>query len=526
MNFKLKVVSAAAVLAFGVAHQAHALTIVGNSTTTLATEQLPSVGSITLNNIGISATNQGIVAGNSYSIRFTLLGGGTWAAANTALLEQINQNSNTSYATETYTTSGAGTTVLTFTHTSVAGVTTSPANTIFRLSNALTAGVGASLVLTGVNDNGCPFTTGDVRIRANFFDSNGSETDLPEGTLNQGIVVVAQQGITGAINASAAPILDVLTALRPGAAPAASKFLRTLSNNTAVNVLNAPIGTFKFSETPGLQGQGANPLADYNLAAATDGGASVTVSADQGFGVGSSLYLIDDTANTACSADATAGITAGTAIVPNSLTTPVGEPNTRVLGFNVGTINDPAQRAKTYTICYRLTGLTGNVPTSQFAGFATQLRTAPTIADFAAGNTCRAPLAKASINGGIIAVRNFVPASVNAFGWRQQIRIINAGSVPTSITAFFQYADGTTSSTQTIVPTAIAAGGSVTITNSQIEAAMGTSIASNVASNPRLVITGATERLRVQNFIIQPGGNWVEASGGQDDGAGPAGTNN
>lgn len=529
MNFKLKVVSAAAVCAFGL--QAHALTIVGNSTTTLATEQLPTVGAVTLNNIGVSATSQGVVAGNSYSIRIRLIGGGTFAnAAAAGTLQQIDQSTNAPYASEVFTASLVSPTEARYTINGVANVTTSPANTIWRLTGATVTGASTALITGGTNDNGCGFTTGSISIDARYFNSNDVEVDLPVGTLNQGVVITAAQGITGAITAAANPVLDVLTALRPGAAPAASKFLQRRADGTQVNVLSAPIGTFKFSDVSGIQGQSTAPSTDYNLAAANDNGAVVVVNASAGFGAGSSVYVIDDTANTACAADPTASpaITAGTPIV-GAVSSPTA--NQRVITFAPGTLNSPANRGKTFRICYQLGGgsAQGNVPASTFTGYARLDRTVASgdISDFAAGATCPATLAKAGLNGGVIVIRNYSPAAANAFGWNQQIRIINAGSVDTGIEGYFLYADGTTSTQRPIVSTStpIRAGGNVTLFNTAIEAALGVSPALT-ASNPRLVIIGATDRLRAQNYIVQPGGNWVEASGGQDDGDGPAGTNN
>jgi len=533
MNFKLKMVSAAVVCAFGLAHQANALTIVGNSPTTLATEQLPAVGAITLNNIGVNSTTQGVVSGNPYSISFTLTNGATWNTA--GLLVQINQNTLAPFVTELYTSAlSVGNTVLTYSIIGTAGVNTSAANTFFQLSGAIINGAGAALIATGVNDNGCGFTTGTISVTARYFAANGTEVDLNPGG-NTGTVVVAGQAVTGAITPTANPVLDVLTTVRPAAAPAASKFARTLNNGTVVNVLDAPIGTFRFSDVAGLQGSAADPTLDYRLGvavpavsvSASDNGATLGVTASAGFGTGSSLYLIDDTANTACTADPSAlpAIAAGAVIaLPAPVVTGTGAV-TRTYTIPLGGITSVANRARTYTICYRLSGTAGNVPQSQFSGYAIQNRIALTdVADYAAGPSCPAPLARATINGGVIFIRNYSPAAANAFGWNQQIRIINSGSVATPITAYFVYADGSTSATSTIVPN-IAAGGSVTLFNTAIEALMGISPPLS-ASNPRLVITGNTNSLRAQNYIVQPGGNWVEASGGQDDGAGPAGTQN
>ena len=532
MNFKLKMVSAAVVCAFGLAHQANALTIVGNSPTTLATEQLPSVGNVTLNNLGFSATSQGIVAGNSYSIRIRL-SGGTWVPTFLGTLSQVDQTTNAPYPNENFTAAvGATPDEVIYTITVPATVNTSPANTFFRLSGARVAGVASALVTGGVNDNGCGFTSGQIDVTARFFNAIGQEVDFPVGTLNRGVVIVADQGIIGAIAPTVpGPVLDVLTTVRPLAAPAASKFLKRLADGTSINVLSAPIGTFSFADKPLIQGTAADSTVDYTLAVANDGGAQIGVTASQGWGVASSISVIANSATTACSADTSANpqITAGVPITGGTLVT---TGNLRTLTFAPGSaLNDTAaNRARTYTICYEVNGTAGNVPTSTFTGYVEQRRTVVSgnVTDFStsppAGPTCQAPLATATINGGRIAIRNYSPAAANAFGWGQQIRIINAGSVPTAISAFYQFADGTTSVQRPISPV-IAAGGSVTLRNTDIETAMGIS-PPLTASNPRLVIIGATERLRVQNYIIQPGGNWVEASGGQDDGDGPAGTNN
>jgi len=535
MNFKLKVVSAAVVCAFGFAHQANALTIVGNSPTTLATEQLPGVATVTLNNIGVNSTTQGVVAGNSYSIRFTLSGGATWTAPGTLI--QVNQGVTppAAYVTELYTPAIVGN-QLTFTIIGVAGVSTSAANTFFQLSGATTSNLPAALITSGINDNGCGFTTGTVSITAQYFASNGAEVDFPVGTGNTGPVVQAAQGIVGTLTASVNPILDVLTTVRPGAAPAASKFLQTRFDGTFANVNSAPIGRFAFSNVTGLQGTAGAPAVDYTLTNATDGGAAVAVTASQGWGLGSSIYLIDNTANTACAADPTTVVptTAGAAITGGVLTSSV-DLLTRTLTFPPGSaINDtPANRARTYTVCYGLTGLAGNVPQSRFSGSAALRRTGTDLPDFGVGApaspvtgglSCLAPLATAGVNGGIIFVRNYSPVAANAFGWRQQVRIINAGSVNSPISGYFLYQDGTVSPTGVIVAN-INAGGSATVTNVQIEAAIGQAPGLQ-ASNPRLVLISTTDKLRVQNYIVQPGGNWVEASGGQDDLDGGTGNNN
>lgn len=529
MNFKLKVVSAAVVCAFGLAHQANALTIVGNSPTTLATEQLPAVAVINLNNIGVNSTTQGVVAGNPYSISFTLSNGATWNTAGT--LVQIDQSTNTPFVSETYTATidAANPAKLTFAINGVAGVNTSAANSFWQLSGAKINGAGAALIATGVNDDGCGFTTGKIDVTAQYFAATGTEVDIPPAGANTGTVVVAAQGIKGAMSATANPVLDVLTTLRPTATPAASKFVvkQAAPPFTESNVTEAPIGSFQFKNEAALQGTAIDPTIDYTLAVATDNGATVSVTAKDGFGTGSSLYLIDDTANTSCTADPTAvpPITAGTPIAMGApVVSTAGGATTWTYALAAGTINTAPNRIKKYTVCYKLSGNDGNVPTSQFSGYAVQKRTAPDVGDYAAGASCPAPLAKANINGGIIYIRNYSPAAANQYGWNQQIRIINAGSVATPISAYFLYADGTASPTVKIVDK-IEVGGNVTLFNTAIEAKMGIS-PPLTASNPRLVLIGNTNSLRAQNYIVQPGGNWVEASGGQDDGAGPAGTQN
>jgi hypothetical protein len=62
----------------------------------------------------------------------------------------------------------------------------------------------------------------------------------------------------------------------------------------------------------------------------------------------------------------------------------------------------------------------------------------------------------------------------------------------------------------------VAARGTVDLNTSAIEAIMGAAPGSST-SNARLVILGTTDSLRVQNFVKQPNGMWLEYSGGQDD---------
>lgn len=117
----------------------------------------------------------------------------------------------------------------------------------------------------------------------------------------------------------------------------------------------------------------------------------------------------------------------------------------------------------------------------------------------------------AAQSGATIDVRNYVPAS--QAGYTSYLRIINMSASATPVTAAL--IDGTTGavgSAKTIIGS-LAGFGAVTLSSSQVESALGISIADSARPRIRVSSTGAL--LEVQSFLLQPGGAFNEMSNGR-----------
>jgi hypothetical protein len=554
MSRKLHVI-AAAVLAVTAITGAQALTIVGNSPTTLASEVLPASGTtnVKLNNIGFNSTSQGVVAGNNYTLKLTL-SAGKWAAP-TGATKIFHQDPSQAAAGNTQVfniISGVGTNVLVVAPTgaatagpvpaasSVVGAgapaafSSTAANTLFQINGASVDITSADLIASGVNDDGCAITFKNLTITGQYLDNNSNEVDLPVGGLNTATIITAGQGIVGAIAAPAtAPVVDIVGS-------SGKKFIR----GTTV-VTTAAIGTYKFADAAGTQSDNAAVPADYNAANAlwNDNGQTINLNASAGLASNAS-FTIRQLATLPAGVTVASGGTCDSPVIVGSDAAnyaevgnyPVPAANTTVTANGSGSdikLAIPAATANVTTagaagknllICYNVVGGATDtvIPLSKFTGYASSNRAAAApLSDFAAGKTCPANLANVGINGGMIKVRNYSPASVNAFGWNQFTRIINSGTVATEIKGYYQYADGTTSTPASLV-TSLPAGGNVTMLNTEVETKLGAPSAvtgaNGKASNPRLVITSNSDGIRVQNYQMTPDSQrWMEVSGGQAD---------
>jgi len=115
-------------------------------------------------------------------------------------------------------------------------------------------------------------------------------------------------------------------------------------------------------------------------------------------------------------------------------------------------------------------------------------------------------------SGTSVDVRTYVPAADAGSGYTSYLRVINTGITATTVTAaLVDGITGAAGSAGTLIAS-LPAGGASTLTSSQVEAALGTTIVSG--SRPRIRITGSTV-LEVQSFLTQPGGAFTEVSGGQ-----------
>jgi hypothetical protein len=114
----------------------------------------------------------------------------------------------------------------------------------------------------------------------------------------------------------------------------------------------------------------------------------------------------------------------------------------------------------------------------------------------------------AAQTGSSVEVRSFYPAST--VGLTSFVRIINAGSASSSITAsLLDDATGAVLGSGSLV-TSLALGAVQTFTAGQIQAAVGASIPAGVTPRLRIASNGAA--LEVQSFLAQPGGWFTNAS--------------
>lgn len=130
------------------------------------------------------------------------------------------------------------------------------------------------------------------------------------------------------------------------------------------------------------------------------------------------------------------------------------------------------------------------------------------------------PLYDLLSNGGSAYVREYIPASVSP-AYTSYIRVINTGAVTANVNAAVVSDVTGKTGVQGVIATAVPAGGAVTLSSFQIEAAIvaaggvapaGTAGAAS-GFRPRLFVTAPTT-IAVQSFISDAQGNFSEVSGG------------
>jgi len=219
---------------------------------------------------------------------------------------------------------------------------------------------------------------------------------------------------------------------------------------------------------------------------------------------------------------------------PDCLTTTVAAGSAGVVTATTATftaVTRPTSNTPDY-VCY-IPGGAAAIPVTTPSAVFTLTKTAATdIADVATGNLY--PLV---LNGISREVRSYIPAA--ATGYTSFIRLINSTPNAAPITGQFAYQDGTTSTAAPITfsingaaaSSTLPAGGSVTLTASQIEASLGapTAAQGGAASRPRLIITAPVAdipgngaeltgfgSIEAQSFILtNANGNFSDATGAQ-----------
>jgi len=114
-------------------------------------------------------------------------------------------------------------------------------------------------------------------------------------------------------------------------------------------------------------------------------------------------------------------------------------------------------------------------------------------------------------NGQTKDVRSYIP--VAATGYTSFVRVINTGTVDAAVTGQFVNEDGTKSAAGVVIAT-LKAGGSKTLTSSEIETAIG--VAPVATARPRLRLTAPTSGMDAQSFFLtNANGNFSDATGAQ-----------
>lgn len=264
----------------------------------------------------------------------------------------------------------------------------------------------------------------------------------------------------------------------------------------------------------GLTATATSSLQDGNIEVKD---AKVTVSASQGFVVGSTVFLSSAANCGATIGTATTTITSGTAAGPVTLTIPQGSINAAFGTSGTSPVH----------VCYSVAGVTAPIPGSSFTIDAAVLekadQTAPTGEQ---NNSCNGPLY--ALSGSIkIDVRNYASNS-RADGWMSVIRLINNSETRTT-NVYGQYIHsngqyGKWGKLATLAPRAV-----LNMTPAQVDAALTSAPAHATTANnattpvdtngdaPRLRITSNDgNTLRVQNYLYNPASqNFIEASSSQ-----------
>ena len=302
-------------------------------------------------------------------------------------------------------------------------------------------------------------------------------------------VAVSATAITGAIAASSSFAKVETQQIDLTAASPTSRFTTpgtALSNVNSATLVN--LGSVTFTETAGNQFI-ADASADYTIAGrgtATTFNGTVTGA----FKTGATAILTTDLA-------CTTGIVAGSLGVLNAGLTQ--------FTFSAGTL--PTAATPNF-ICLTAPVTAGAIPeTTPTASFTFTKTTTTDAATTAAGT-----LYALKQNGATVDVRSYIPASTA--GYTSFVRIINTGSVAAAVMGQWVFENGTTSTAATLIASHPGAG-SVTLSSTQIEAALGapTVIGGN---RPRLRLTAPTNGLQAQSFFLtNANGNFSDATGAQ-----------
>ncbi len=512
------ILSTAIALAFGASvANAGTLTAAVSGGTKFAVENFGSTSSsttaITPGAITYTVgTSGGIVVNSAGKLYYTLrLAGGTFATA-----PGVTDFSGTVVTLLTATT-GVGTPVLSGDATTIMVPLTN------LTASTINVGVGGTIVytpaanaITGVNGTlnvvaGAVTGTGAMSALGttsapNTGTSQAADIDAPAGS---GAVAVGVQAITSAVSNLSSFSYNGKIDLT--VSPAASAYVSgsftgnvtftgtTVTSNPAVATGNVLLGSVTLTNASGgtvatTLGGGTTYFTVAAAATSTNVKIDVTPGAGQAFPIGSQLSMS----------------------TVDLCTSKVGT----LTAFNTTTAGSKA------TLTVPTTNITSGTPificlsspsTTNVAAPITPTITVTAsntvIATTTAPNTATGTGYALGYNGSQIDVINYVPAAVGA-GWQQYLRVVNTGSVTAAVSAsVVDETSGVAGASAIITKLAsMAPGAAVTITSQDVEAAVGTLLAT---TRPRIRITAPTNSLQVQNMLFTPNGGFTNNSNAQ-----------
>ncbi len=485
-NAIIRTLVASAVLAVVGSAQAGSVTstarIVANEAFGTAIAQ-PTVvaGAISLPSLAYSFnTPGGIVVNNGGSVKvvFTLVGGttnvvGTFSAANNVML-----SAGLTGFTPTVAITGSTATV-TLTNTSGGNLTIGIGGTVTLLSTVADAQYRVIGVTKGTN------------VTATGQALNGFDNSVLEATTAAVDIIKFAEAVTAASTASTSTAkINLNTTPTPGTALVAGTTVSfggvTLTNTTGTQVM---LDNAAAADT------------DIVIATATAYAQSGTFTVGKASGSFTPGMTVGMFTDQTCAAPITGALTQTNA--------PVGAITASTTGMTLAyTGLSATELAAGVFLCGDYTAATGVfkeiTPTLAFT--YDKVSTSYSDEVVAAFNGYAL-----TSNGQTKDVRSYIPAATA--GYTSFVRIINTGTVAAAVTGRFINEDGTTSASGVVV-TSLAAGGSITLTSTQIEAGVG--VAPVATARPRLRLTAPTSGLEAQSFFLtNANGNFSDATGAQ-----------
>lgn len=361
----------------------------------------------------------------------------------------------------------------------------------------VTIGVGATLIYTpaiGALLNGTSNGTIAASASASVAPASVNAPTLPsdvEPVISLNYTTTAEAVVTLVVPSSSFPSsggaaetarIDLTVPGAPG-----SRFTNAApypnANANSTTLIN--LGAVRFTETLGTQ-QTAVAGADYTIAGRATGGTALSGTVTGNFKTGSTAALTSDAACLVPIANGSAGTL-----------------NVGLTTFTFAGGTTPTSGANNY-VCMTVPATNATIPVTEPTASFTYAKAAATdLADTAAGT-----LYSLQQNGATAELRNYIPAAVT--GYINVARVINTGSISAQVSvALIDEASGVVG---TAVPVGgvLPAGAAMRLTQTQIEAAVGTLSAS---VRPRLRFTAPTNGLEVQSFANTPNGAYSNISG-------------